>query len=671
MTSGRDSASIVSELAAEGFHELKADIAKKRTGVSRRAVILGLLLIPINAFWITVIEVRWYALDGTALPLFVTPVFILFLLALGNFAVARMAPGRAMVQGELLTIYIMVVISSALASHDMLQNLFGIIGHPYRYASPENRWEELFFHYLPQWLFVRDPEVLRGFYQGGVDPFQMEILVHWIVPLAGWGVFLVILVGMMLCMNVIIRKQWLQNEKLVFPLVQLPLEMTSPDSSRRFYTNKLMWVGFAIAASIGLLNGIHHLIPSVPHLPGVKQIFLNQYLTTRPWNAIGYTPLSMYPFAIGLGYFIPLDLSFSCWFFYVARKLFQILGAMMGWDAPTNAGFPYFDEQASGAWIALGLVVIWASRKYLSGVWRQAWSRPDDPALATESRHYRYAFYGLGAGIVLLGVFSKMMGMSGASGALAALTFFVIYFLLSITMTRVRAELGTPHEIYFVNPQRIMVSLMGVSVIGPAHLTIISSMYWFNRCYRSHPMPNQLEAFKMAEGTSIRLGPLVMVMMLAVVVGILATYWANLKICYDDGAMAKCIGFKRWVANEAFNRLQVWLDSEASPQATRLAYFTGGFLMVTVLRILRGAFMWWPFHPAGYALGVSFAMDYFWFAFFISWVLKALIIRYGGMKLHNQFVPFFLGLILGDFFIGSVWAIIGPLIGVRTYQIFI
>jgi len=212
---------------------------------------------------------------------------------------------------------------------------------------------------------------------------------------------------------------------------------------------------------------------------------------------------------------------------------------------------------------------------------------------------------------------------------------------------------------------------MGVSAIGAANLTVISSMYWFNRGYRSHPMPNQLEAFKMAEGTPIRFGSLVLTIALATVVGIVATYWANLKVTYQAGAMAKSLGFKWWVGAESFDRLKAWLTTASGPEATRMGYFFGGFLMVTALRALRGQFVWWPFHPAGYALAVSFAMDYFWFAFFLSWFLKSLIVRYGGMKLHNQYVPLFLGLILGDFFIGSVWAIIGPAIGVQTYKIFI
>ena len=60
-----------------------------------RAVLLGLLLTVPNTFWITIVEVRWYTLDGTCLPLFITPIFFLFWLCLFNLAVRRFLPRLA------------------------------------------------------------------------------------------------------------------------------------------------------------------------------------------------------------------------------------------------------------------------------------------------------------------------------------------------------------------------------------------------------------------------------------------------------------------------------------------------------------------------------------------------------------------------------------------------
>jgi len=59
-------------------------------------------------------------------------------------------------------------------------------------------------------------------------------------------------------------------------------------------------------------------------------------------------------------------------------------------------------------------------------------------------------------------------------------------------------------------------------------------------------------------------------------------------------------------------------------------------------------------------------MDYFWFAIFVGWVIKAIIIKFGGMKLHNTMLPLFMGLILGDFTI-----VIGPILNIQAYKIFI
>ena len=55
------------------------------------------------------------------------------------------------------------------------------------------------------------------------------------------------------------------------------------------------------------------------------------------------------------------------------------------------------------------------------------------------------------------------------------------------------------------------------------------------------------------------------------------------------------------------------------------------------------------------------------------WVAKTLILRYGGMRLYKQTVPFFLGLALGHFATaGIVWGIVGVLSGdaVQGYNVY-
>ncbi|HXG23950.1 MAG TPA: DUF6785 family protein, partial [Chthonomonadales bacterium] len=561
----------------------------------------------------------------------------------------------------------------------LIQNLFGSIAHADRFGTPESRYQTTFFQYLEpsRFLLVSDPQAIKGFYQGGVNWYEPAYLLPFLAPLFWWALLLGALVGMCLCLNILIRRAWTDHEKLSFPIVQLPMAMTNPDTrGQPFWRSRTMWAGFALAALIDFSNGMHYLIPPWPYLEQVKLYNVGQFFTQRPWSAMGVTNISMYPFAIGLAYFLPLDLAFSCWFFWVARKLFQVVGAVFGWDAPTNVGFPYFEQQSSGAWIALAFITVWSLRRQFAHAWRLAfgsgnlpseYSTPDTENPLAERRRFRAAFLGLAMGTAFLAWFSYRIALSFWVAAL----FFGLFFLLAIAITRVRAEFGTPHEIYFVNPRTVLVTLFGVNTIGAQNLTSLSVLYWFNRGYRCHPMPNQLEAFKMAEGGRMQTNRLIWLLIAATLFGILCAYWANLHVTYAEGATGKSVGFKRWVGAESFDRLNGWLQTPTKPNRTQIGYVIGGALMVLGLRVLRGAFIWWPFHPAGYALAVSYAMDYFWFAFFVSWFIKLLIVRFGGMKAHNAGVPFFLGLILGDYVAGSLWAIYGPLNGLQTYKIYI
>jgi hypothetical protein len=90
--------------------------------------------------------------------------------------------------------------------------------------------------------------------------------------------------------------------------------MTEENRLSRFFSNKVMWIGFSIPAVIDLINGFHDIYPAVPSMQWIKYQwgFFGRYFTQKPWNAISSEGLSLYPFAIGIGFFLPVDLLFSC-----------------------------------------------------------------------------------------------------------------------------------------------------------------------------------------------------------------------------------------------------------------------------------------------------------------------------------------------------------------------
>jgi hypothetical protein len=60
-------------------------------------------------------------------------------------------------------------------------------------------------------------------------------------------------------------------------------------------------------------------------------------------------------------------------------------------------------------------------------------------------------------------------------------------------------------------------------------------------------------------------------------------------------------------------------------------------------------------------------MQELWCPFFVAWMLKWLVLRYGGMSLYRRVLPYFLGLILGDYIVPLLWAIAGVITGQQMY----
>ena len=356
----------------------------------------------------------------------------------------------------------------------------------------------------------------------------------WLTPVLIWSGFTVSLVMVMLGLTLILSSRWVSDEKLSYPIIQLPLHMVE----KGFLSNRVMWIGFIASFSLGALNGIHFFIPNVPTLG--KPINIGQYFTEKPLNAIGWLPIAVQPFAVGLGFFMPVELSFSCWFFYFMWKIERVLAAMLGLRVH---GFPFIDEQTTGAYIGLALVALWMARRHVVRMIRLSVAAPNTQA----GRTSRFAVLSILAGTAGITAFCLKAGMSPK----AILLFFTVYYLISIAIGRIRAELGSPvHDLHFSGPGRMMVSILGTRRFSQSDLTITSLFWYFNRAYRSHPMPCILEGVKLEDktgGTALRTAVFIII---AVVLGTVSGFWAHLQQAYRYGAWGRM-----WAAYESFKRL--------------------------------------------------------------------------------------------------------------------
>jgi len=630
--------------------------------ITWRSLLMGAILIPLNNFWIMQVEGVWNTGHSTCLSLMWHVILNLLIIILINILIIkRFLPKYAFTEAELIALYAMLTLAGGISGRDMLQILIPIMGWPFWFATQENEWSQLFHRYIPKWITISDSRVLREFYEGNSSFYKYENLKIWLGPVFWWSTFILVLGFVMICLNVLIRRQWTRNERLSYPIIQLPMAIMSNGGTTSFFKNKILWIGFLCAATIDLFNGLHFLFPFFPHLPvSYLDHDIGRFFTSRPWNAIGSLRLPLYPFAIALGFFLPLDLSSSIWFFYLFRKGQQVLGAALGLRALPD--FPYLNQQSSGAWIGLFFVALWLSKGHLKMVLRCVFQGGKEDSY--EPIKYKTATMGIVIGMVFLTLFCYKAGMS----IFIILPFFGIFFMLSIAITRMRAELGPPtHELVNMNSGNILVDILGSRRVGQNNLSVFP-LFWFfsGRGYRSHLMPHQLESFKMAENARVNGKPLIYAMAISMFLGALSAFWALLHLSFKWGMDLIPIGHDSGV----FSMLQGRLNNPSFTDIPSVVFMIIGMAFTFLLMALRIRFLWWPLHPAGYALSMNFGIDYIWSCLVFSSLIKWLILKYGGMNLHRKTTVFFFGVILGEYCTGGFWSLMSVILQQRTYDFY-
>lgn len=624
-----------------------------------RATFIGLVLIVPNIIWL----VRTELVRGvypTWLTLFPNVVFIIFVLALLSRLLGRVSSRFALVNHELAIIYIILSVSTAIFARDSMRILFHYMGAAHWYATAENDWASLFWKYLPDWLIVSDQATLERFYRGGEPLYFNDYLRVWATPLLIWGGVAFLVVFVMGCISGIMRRQAVEHEHLSYPVIQLPLYMS--DTSRSFLSNKLMWIGFGIAGSVDIFNGLHFLYPPVPSL-GIY-VNLGQYFNERPFNAIGWTPLCFYPFAVGFSFMMPLNLSFSCWIFYLLLKLEMVLRSALG--LRFVSGYTrYGGHQAFGAWLCLAVTWIWIGRRHLQHVLLTAIGkrRADDEK---EVMSYRKLVVSMVLAIFALIAFSVKAGFP----VWASAAFILIYFLVAISVARMRAQLGPPtHDIDQIGPEEPLIVFLGTRRIGARSLAIFPLFSWLGSWnYRGHPIGPQIEGLKIAEENRVSARKIFAIMMCAAGLTVFVGPWLYMHCAYDVGidmSHSSHVGlrlYKRWARR---------LINMPGADWTAGMEMGIGFGVTLILSIMQRLFLFWPLHPLGYAIaGGSYIMSWLWFSIFVGWLCKMLLMKYGGARLYRRVSFLFLGALLGQFVVGSSWNLLGALLNKEFYGFF-
>ena len=592
-------------------------------------------------------------------------ILLIFVAVLLNTPLQLLKSRWALTPQELVIAYTMVLVGSAIPTVGLTAQLIPFLGEIFYYATPENDWQSLLQPYIKPWLVPQDEAAVWSFFEGLAEgqPIPWSA---WAVPLAAWGSFAFAIYLMMIAIVALVHKQWSQHERLVYPLIQLPVEMlreADGGGSRinPFLRNSLMWLGFALPI---ILLGASALGKYVPGIPAVS---LSSRLQTVPGVPDLFIALRF--IVVGLTYFLSLEVSFSLWFFYLFYQLQLAVFVLLGYSISEyrmmhTEGSIASAQQAMGAMITLVLVGLWTARAHLTNAFRAAFARRGESE--GEARggllSSRTAVWLLLASSFYALVFLNRAGLPLAVAGCLLFIAFVVFFGL----TRIVAEGGMGYGRAMMTPTAFTTMAFGTSLIGPAgHMVLAFSNGWAGDI-KICLMAAVANGTRLAEVTGVRGVTLFWAMILAIVVSLVASSWLVISIAYNFGGINLHYWFFHVMGDWSYRNAAAVMATPVENWnffGPRGAFTALGAAVMLALTWLRHTFLWWPVHPIGFAVGGTYMAFFAWSSMCLGWLLKLLILRYGGARLYHKLRPLFLGMVLGEVTHQGIWMAIDYLSG--------
>ena len=569
----------------------------------------------------------------------------LALVFLPNLACQACCPSRALTRTELLTIFAMGWAASMMPDLGVTRYMVSAIAAPAYFASPENRWDELILPYLPHWVYLSDYESARRFYEG-LQPGQEIPWSVWFTPILWWLCLFAALLLIGACVVVIFRRQWMEYERLRFPMAEAALRITGEteeDQGRRgagLYRNRLFQAGLLITFGAMAWNCVAYwgMLPLLPIQPGA--------LTTLE-IAPGFPgiPLYLNLYALSFAFFAPSEILFSLWFFQLFGVLEQGLLSRLGMFSTSGSVVQggLTGMQYMGGVIVFAAWLVWIARRHLAAVWRAAWQPARDEREAQELFSYRWALIGIAGGSVFAVLWLYSAGLSIPVG----IFFLAVMFTFYLVLARVVAESGLIMAELTVKPHYFTVGMVGSASLTMRDINVLGMANGFARNWRTFTMVGfshiaWLKA-RMPGRNAGLFGWICAAIGISAVLSVVSlvhsahTVGAN-NLYTQPGGLGTFF----------YGRTVVWATNASQIGGLETLFLISGMLINGLVIAGRVFFTWWPFHPVGMAVGdVGGVVRNAFLPIFLAWFLQILLIRIGGVRMYRAAQPFFTGVVLG------------------------
>ena len=641
----------------------KEGAAEPPRRITPRAVLVGLLLAAAVCGIVAWAEY----VTGTIMIGFlqIPPVAIalLFVVVVANRIVGRLWERARLAASELAVVYVMMVLAAMIASRGLTEDLYPAQACLNYYATPANHWQDMFFGHVKPALVPWDPAgepvqaVVRDYYEGlpaGDAPPWMA----WLPSTAIWLVLVgFVYVGFM-GMAAVVYRLWADEEHLSFPLTRLPLELVSEQAGgTHFLRNKLTWIGFSLPVLYFGLNGLHEIWPQLPEIRTFYPIRFDQ----MPWANMGYTVMWFSLAGIGFFYLLSSEMIFSLWFFFLFARLRTVLATALVGPMPRapHASAPMFigDETIGLSFMLVGLMAYTAWTR-VRDILREQREGDAGRAGAEANVMLQFRTAAVLVGIALAGIVVWWY-WAGGSMAVAVAEFGIYMFVQAIIMARATSEAGTPMTEGSFTPLDVVGLFGRRSRLGGTNLTLLAfSNAMFTRDLRGITLTGMLDAQSLADGVRLQRRKMPGVIIAGIAFAVIVAGALHLAITYARGGVTMYSFVYRSNPIAFWRQHAPLMEGIEEYQPMRLVWFGVGVGFCLFLGMMRRMYVWWPLHPLGAALSVTWIMCVFWFPALIAWLIKTAITRYGGLKSYTRLRPLFLGLIFGEFVMAVFWTVI-------------
>lgn len=623
-------------------------LAEAQPAVTWRAIGLGIVLVI--CLDVLAIYVR-YVFHGSLMTYSHIPMAMLMILMLMmlSLAVVARATGWTLSTGEWHAILAMGVVGAALPCFGHVGFLIGYISAPYYFATEENAWDVHLHPHLPDWLVPSNEGNAIAWYYEGLPRGASIPWDVWVLPLFWWFTVIVAAFVLLACLAAIFRKQWVQNERLVFPAMAPLIDMASEPGDGKgwlpeFTRSRLFWIGFAIAFGVLAWNCINYFLPGFPRFPIYRSRW---YWIDRQMPPIrGYFGI----FTVFFSYYASLDVLFSIWFFDL---LFILEGGWLN-KLGYQAISPYYYRgvyawQTKGAFYVLIFSTFWVARRHLRDVIMKALGKDDSVDDSGELMSYRAACVGVIASVAYLFVWLVQMNFDPIQGFMLLIAVILVY----VGMAKILADTGLPFTNVPSGPWGMVAPFFGRRNISiPTEVA-----YRFSSLVTSHFkglfLPALSHAGRVSEGVPGKERRNLMgAIALAFVVSWAVSALLTVNLGYEKGAY----NFNSWEITRAAERhFQGTVNAIKDPNQPpfyeknpeELAFFGLGGLLMAGLIYMRYRFVWWPLHPVGMAISGSYLARRTSFTIFLAWLIKFVLLKVGGATVYRQSRPLFIGLLVG------------------------